>query len=39
LDSEVEKYVDEEEVEEPGVDHPELAEGEGKSRVFDSGVV
>ena len=39
-DSEEEKYVDEEEAEEPGLDHPELSEEKKQeSRVFDPGVV
>jgi hypothetical protein len=39
-DSEEEKYVDEEEAEEPGLDHPELAEENKQSSwVFDPGVV
>ena len=39
-DSEEEKYVDEEEAEEPGLDRPELAEEKKEeSRVFDPGVV
>ena len=39
-DSEEEKYVDEEEAEEPGLDRPELAEEKKQSsRVFDPGVV
>ena len=38
-DSEEEEYVDEEDVEELGLDHPELVEEEGQSRVFDPGVV
>jgi hypothetical protein len=36
-DSEEEKYVDEEEAEEPG--RLKLAKEEGQSRVFDPGVV
>jgi hypothetical protein len=39
-DSEEEKYVDEEEAEEPGLDRLELAEEKKpSSRVFDRGVV
>ena len=39
-DSEEEKYVDDEEAEEPGLDHPGLAEEKKQSsRVFDPGVV
>ena len=39
-DSEEEKYVDEEEAEEPGLDRLELAEEKKpSSRVFDPGVV
>ena len=38
-DSKEEKYVDEEEAEEPGLDRSELAEVKKQSRVFDPGVV
>jgi hypothetical protein len=39
-DSEEERYVDDEEAEEPGLDRPELAEEKKQeSRVFDPGVV
>jgi hypothetical protein len=39
-DNEEEKYVDEEEAEELGLDHPELAEEKKQSsRDFDPGVV
>jgi hypothetical protein len=39
-DIEEEKYVDEEEAEEPGLDRPELAEEKTlSSRVFDPGFV